>query len=157
LKRSTARLAGAVDLFNRAGLTGEVTDDLRCEIWRKLVANASGNPLGALTQLTLGQIGMDPELRQLRINLMHETIAVAKALGWDITGEIDVPTLATPADRKPDVRSSMLQDVIAGRPLEIEAQLGQIQVFAREAGVPVPTMDVMLPLVRGLDRGLRCR
>ena len=55
------------------------------------------------------------------------------------------------------LRPSMLQDVLAGRPLEVEAIVGQVQALAREAGVDCPAIDAVLPLLRGLDRGLRVR
>jgi 2-dehydropantoate 2-reductase len=51
----------------------------------------------------------------------------------------------------------MLQDVLLGRPLEVEAHLGQTQAFGREAGVPTPTIDVILPLLRGLDKTIRAK
>jgi 2-dehydropantoate 2-reductase len=152
---ASARLATAVDLFNRAGLVAEAARDVRREVWRKLVSNASGNPLSGLTRLTVGELGAEPELRNVMVNIMRETLAVAAALGWDLRAEMDLDKIALRADRKPGTRSSMLQDVLARRPLEIEAQLGQIQAFAREAGIAVPTIDIVLPLVRGLDRALQ--
>ena len=129
--------------------------DVRREIWRKLIANASGNPISALTRLMLGELGTDAGLRQVMAGIMRETLEVGAALGWDLRAEIDVEKLATRPGRKPDVRSSMLQDVHAKRPLEVEAQFGQIQAFARDKAVAVPTIDVILPLLRGLDRALR--
>jgi 2-dehydropantoate 2-reductase len=91
----------------------------------------------------------------MMVNVAKEAMAVATALGWDVRSEVNLERIATRNDRKPDVRSSMLQDVLLKRPLEVEAQLGQIQAFAREAGVAVPTIDFILPLARGLDRALR--
>ena len=153
----TARLSNAVELFRRAGVAAEASPDIRHEIWRKLVINASGNPLCALTRLTQSEMIRDPELGQLMVRVAKESIAVGAALGWDVWSEVDVEKIATSAGRKkpPGIRSSMLQDVLRKRPLEVEAQLGQIQAFARECGIAVPTIDVILPLVRGLDRSLR--
>lgn len=133
----------------------EATIDVRREIWRKLISNASNNPLSALTRVMLGELGADPGLRRVMADIMRETLAVAAALGWDLRPEMDVEKITTRPGRKPDIRSSMLQDVLMQRPLEVEAQLGQIQAFAREAGVLVPTIDVIVPLLRGLDRSLR--
>lgn len=152
---SSARLNAAAGLFNRGGLAAEASADVRREIWRKLVSNASGNPLSALTGLMLGELGADAELRRVMADVMREILAVAAALGWDLRSEMDVEKIAMRPGRKPDIRSSMSQDVLLKRPLEVEAQLGQIQAFAREAGVAVPTIDIILPLVRGLDRSLR--
>ena len=85
--------------------------------------------------------------------MIREVLAIAAALGWDLRAEIDVDSVAR--RNKPGQRPSMLQDVLQGRPLEVEAHLGQLQAFARTAGVPVPTIDTLLPLLRALDRSLR--
>jgi len=151
----SSRLDAAVDLFSRAGLNGEVAADIRKEIWRKLVSNASGNPLTALTGLMLGDLGGDPGIRHVAAGIISEGLAVAAAQGWDLRAELNPQEMAKRGGRKPDVRTSMQQDVLAKRPLEVEAQLGQMQAFARELNVAVPTIDVVLPLLRGLDRSLR--
>ena len=152
---SSARLDATAELFRRSGIPVDIAADIRREIWRKLVSNASGNPLSALTHLRIGDALADPEMHTIMIGIMREVLAVAAATGWDLRAEMDLSKVAYRADRKPDVRWSMLQDVLLKRPLEIEAQLGQVQAFAREAGVAVPTIDIVLPLLRGLDRSLR--
>jgi 2-dehydropantoate 2-reductase len=101
----------------------------------------------------LGGLGADPELCALSISVMRETLAVAAALGWDLRAEVDVESTARRG--KPGQRPSMLQDVLRGRPIEVEALLGQLHAFAREKSVAVPNIDVVLPLLRGLDRALR--
>lgn len=154
-ERRTPRLERVVELFNRSGLTAEIPADLRAEVWRKLMNNASGNTLAALTRLGHYEIASDPEVRAIGVRIMRETLAVAAALGWDLRGEVDVERIASRATPGPSSPPSMLQDVLLGRPLEVEAHLGQTQAFARECGVAVPTIDVVLPLLRGLDRTLR--
>jgi 2-dehydropantoate 2-reductase len=152
---SSARLKTVVELFERGGMKAEATPDIRRQIWRKLTTNAAGNPLCALTRLTLGQMGMDPGLSELMTEVAREVMAVAAALGWDISSEIDLAKVAARTEHKPAVRSSMLQDMLLKRPLEAEAHLGQVQAFAREKNVAVPAIDVVLPLLRGLDRALQ--
>jgi len=152
---SSARVQATVELFARAGMKAEATPDVRRQIWRKLVTNAAGNPLCALTRLTLGELGADPGLGQLMTQIAREVMAVAAALGWDIAKEIDLAKVAARTDHKPGVRSSMQQDMMLKRPLEVEAHLGQVQAFAREKNIPLPAIDVVLPLVRGLDQGLQ--
>lgn len=149
------RLKRAVDVFNRGGITSVAAADLRREIWGKLVLNASGNTLSALTRLSPVELGADPGLRRLVVRLMRETLDVAAALGWDLRADLDVEQLAQRQDRKPGPRLSMLQDVLLRRPLEVEAILGQTEAFAREKGVAVPTIEAILPVLRGLDRSLR--
>jgi 2-dehydropantoate 2-reductase len=149
------RVKAAAEIFAKAGLESEVSADIRRIVWRKLATNASSNPLCALTRLAFFQMGEDPEIRALSAGLMRETLEVAAALGWDLRAEMDVEKLTRRADAKERVRSSIMQDVRAGRPVEAEALLGQTQAFARESGVAVPTIDIVLPLLRGLNLSLR--
>jgi 2-dehydropantoate 2-reductase len=136
----SARLNAAVELFNRGGLVAEAAADVRREIWRKLVSNASGNPLTALTGLRLGELGADAELRRMMADIMRETLAVAAALGWDLRSELDVEKIAIRPGRKPDIRSSMSQDVLLKRPLEVEAQVRSRHSRAkRESPCPLST------------------
>jgi 2-dehydropantoate 2-reductase len=153
--QATPRLRTIVDLFNKSGLPAEIPSDVRAEIWRKLMNNASGNSLAALTRLGHHAIASDPDLKQLGIRIMRETLDVAAAVGSDLRSEIDVEKIAGRATPGPAPKPSMLQDVLLGRPLEVEAHLGQTQAFARERKVPVPTIDLVLPLLRGLDRSIR--
>jgi 2-dehydropantoate 2-reductase len=150
----TERVQRVVDLFNKSALTAEVSPDIRAEILRKLMSNAWSNPLGALTRLGQYDVSQDADLKQLAMNLMRETLSVALAMGWDLRSEIDPEkqlSRATPSSVPP----SMLQDVLLGRSLEVESHLGQTQAFARELRVPVPTIDAVLPLLRGLDQSIR--
>jgi 2-dehydropantoate 2-reductase len=157
------RVRATVALLNRAGLVSEVSTDLRREVWSKLMRNAALNPLCALTRLPVHEMSQDAEVLALGDGIVAELVATAQALGCE--------GLATMADDaraalrrggaagggKPGngMRPSMLQDVLAHRPIEVEAILGQLQAFAREGGVPTPTIDGVLPLLRGVDRSLR--
>lgn len=143
----------AVTALRGAGLTSEATPNLRREVWRKLVTYSAGNSVSALTRLNFHALGAAPETRAVVAALMRETLAVGAALGHDLRAEIDVEKASRRANTKPDQRPhSMLWDVLTHRPLEVEAGLGQIQAFARDAGVDVPTIDVVVTLLRGLDR-----
>jgi 2-dehydropantoate 2-reductase len=151
----TPRVQAVVDLFNKSGLPAEVPQDIRAELLRKLMNNASGNTLAALTRLGHYEIATDAGVKDLGIRIMRETLEVAAAMGWDLRKEIDPEKIASRAQPGPSSPPSMLQDVLLGRPLEVEAHLGQTQAFAREQGVAVPTIDVVLPLLRGLDKSIR--
>ena len=151
----TPRLQAIVDLFNKAGLPAEIPADIRAEVWRKLMNNASGNTIAALTRRGHFEIASDPDLRGIGVNIMRESLEVAAALGWDLRGDIDPVKIATRATPGPMSPPSMLQDVLLDRPVEVEAHLGQTQAFGREAGVKTPTIDVVLPLLRGLDKSIR--
>lgn len=150
---ASARLDGVIALLRARGVDARVSRDLRRDILQKLVVNASGNPIAALARADLGAQGADPGLCALSIAVMREVLEVAAALGWDLRPVLDVEALARRG--KPGNRPSMQQDVLLGRALEVEAVLGQVQAFACEKAVAVPAIDVILPLLRGLDRALR--
>jgi 2-dehydropantoate 2-reductase len=150
---SSPRLTAAADMLRRANIDTRLSTDIRRDIWQKLALNASGNTLSALTQIDLGGLGTDPGLCELSMKVMREALEVAAAQGWDLRADMDVEKLARRG--KPGQRPSMLQDVLQKRPMEVEALLGQIQAFARELTISTPNVDVILPLLRGLDRSLR--
>jgi 2-dehydropantoate 2-reductase len=150
----TPRVQAVVDLFTASGFRAEVSADIRAEVWRKLMSNTWSNPLGALTQLQQSELTSDADLRQIAMAMMREALEVAAATGWDLRREIDVEKQVPRGTAGPGMPPSMLQDVFAGRSLEVEAHLGQTQAFAREYGVAVPMIDIILPLLRGLDRGI---
>lgn len=152
-RSDSARLRATVTLLKTAGLGAEASSDLRREIWHKLVLNAAFNPLAALTRLDTGRIGSDGALASLAKHIVDETLAVATAKGWDIRDQVSAEGILLSGSGS--WRPSMLQDVDRGRPIEAEAILGQVQAFARQARVATPTIDVILPLLRGLDRALR--
>ena len=147
---SSARLKAVGEMFTRGGIETHLSNDLRRDIWQKLSLNASGNTLAALTRVDLGGLGADPDLCALSISVMREALAVAAAQGWDLRPEMDLEKLARRG--KPGQRPSMLQDVLQKRPMEVEALLGQIQAFARENSIAAPNIDIILPLLRGLNR-----
>jgi 2-dehydropantoate 2-reductase len=150
---TSMRLEAAVALLKARGVDARIAKDLRHDILHKLALNASGNTIAALSRADLGEQGTDDGLRALSITVMREVIEVAAALGWDLRAELDLEALARRG--KPGQRPSMLQDVTLGRSLEVEAILGQVQAFAREKSVATPAIDVILPLLRGLDRVIR--
>jgi 2-dehydropantoate 2-reductase len=150
---TSTRLEAAVALLKARGVDARTAKDLRHDILHKLALNASGNTIAALSRADLGEQGTDDGLRALSITVMREVTEVAAALGWDLRAELDLEALARRG--KPGQRPSMLQDVTLGRSLEVETILGQVQAFAREKSVATPAIDVILPLLRGLDRSLR--
>lgn len=151
---SSARLAFVRDLFAAANIEVSTNNDLRGEVLGKLALNASGNTLAALTRLTGLERLSNPGTRELTRTLIHEVLRVAAALGWPLDDKIDVDAMTDPK-RTLGERPSMLQDVLAGRPMEVEALQGQLQVLARLKGIPTPTIDLTLTLLRGLDISLR--
>ncbi|MGE0385947.1 MAG: ketopantoate reductase family protein [Gammaproteobacteria bacterium] len=153
----TDRLTACVALFRAAGFEARVPEDFRTELWRKLLANAGGNTLGALTRYSAQSLALDPDTRELRTRVIAEMLEIGAALGCDLRAALDPARMATMGANMPGVRPSMLQDVLAGRPNEVEAIVGQPLAFARELGVSAPALETIVPLLRALDRSVTGR
>ena len=140
------------DACTRAGMPTEAVTDARPAQWRKVVFNAATNPVGALTRLTHGRACERLDLRAVISGLVDEGRAVAAA--QRITLDADPEEMIDHAAR-PDVaydhKASMLQDVEARRPTEIDYLNGGIARFGRELGVPTPLNDAITALVKGLE------
>ena len=141
------------DACTRAGMPTSAVADARGPQWRKVIFNASTNPIGALTGLTHGRVCEDPALRAFVTELVDEGKAVAAAQG--IALDADPEQLIDHAAR-PDVaydhKASMLQDVEARRPTEIDYLNGGIVRFGEEHGIPTPLNRAIWALVKGLER-----
>jgi 2-dehydropantoate 2-reductase len=137
----------------RAGMPTSAVADARGPQWRKVIFNASTNPIGALTGLTHGRVCEDVALRALVSALVDEGKAVATAQGIEL--DADPEELIDHAAR-PDVaydhKASMLQDVEGRRPTEIDYLNGGIVRFGEEHEVPTPHNRAIWALVRGLER-----
>jgi 2-dehydropantoate 2-reductase len=141
------------DACTRAGMPTSAVADARGPQWRKVIFNASTNPIGALTGLTHGRVCEDPALRALVTELVDEGKAVAAVQGIEL--DADPEQLIDHAAR-PDVaydhKASMLQDVEARRPTEIDYLNGGIVRFGNEHGVSAPHNRAIWALVKGLER-----
>ena len=140
------RAAALSHLLIAAGLKAPVRPRLRDEIWVKLWGNMAFNPISALTGATLDVITGQPGSRGVCRTMMLEGQAVAEGLG--IRFAIDVEKRIDGAAEVGRHKTSMLQDLELGRPLEIEALLGAVVELAGWVGVPVPISASVLELVR---------
>ena len=144
------------DACTRGGMPTQAVADARGPQWRKLIFNAATNPIGALTGLTHGRVVEDAGLRRLVSQLVDEGKAVAAAQGIEL--DADPEELIDHAAR-PDVaydhKASMLQDVEARRPTEIDYLNGGISRFGREQSVPTPMNDAVTALIKGLEASWR--
>jgi 2-dehydropantoate 2-reductase len=131
------------------GLPMEFTEDIEGEAWRKGIGNAAGNPVAALVQAPLGEL-LDSPARGLIERLLDEGISVARAAKIEIEPSFREAVLHTMAGGRSHL-PSMAQDVLAGRPTEITQLNEQIALRGRELGIPTPTHDAVLDLVRVLD------
>jgi 2-dehydropantoate 2-reductase len=149
----TERITAIAAALGDAGLRAPIQSRIREEIWLKLIGNATLNPVSALTRAGLATMVGDPGTRRLLRTLMLEVEAVGKALGLE--PGIGVDRRLDGAGKVGDHRTSMLQDVESGRPLEVEALVGSVVEAAGQLGVPVPSLEVVYRLTRQLDRTLR--
>lgn len=147
-----AALTELARMFAAAGFDAPVSAQIRRDVWRKLMGNVSLNPISALNRATVGTILHDPLTRSLVREIMAETRDVAAATGVDVA--IDLDERMRMAERIADVKTSMLQDVEAGRPLELEPIVGAVVELARDAGVAIPRTETVYALVKTLEREL---
>lgn len=137
-----------------AGLKAPVRPKIRDEIWVKLWGNLSFNPISALTHATLDVLCTDPGTREVARNMMIEAQEIAEKLG--VKFPIDVDRRIQGGADVGAHRTSMLQDLDQGRPMEIDALVGSVQELGRVTETPTPTIDTVLALValRGRVGGL---
>ncbi len=128
-----------------AGLKAPVRPKLRDEIWVKLWGNLSFNPISALTHATLDVLCTDPGTRAVARNMMLEAQEIAERLG--VVFPIDVDRRIDGGAAVGAHRTSMLQDLEAGRPMEIDALVRAVQELGVVTGTPTPSIDAVLALV----------
>lgn len=142
---TTPRIQAISAAFTRAGFKAPVIADIRSEIWLKLWGNLSFNPISALTHATLIGLLQFPLTRELSIEMMREAEAVANKLG--ITFRVGIDKRIAGAEKVGEHKTSMLQDVEAGRPTEIEALVGSVVELGRLTSTPTPHIDAVYALV----------
>ena len=135
------RIEALSQAFMAAGFKAPVSRDIRSEIWLKLWGNLSFNPISALTQATLEEICRFPPTRELAARMMTEARAVAEALGVRI--RITLEQRIAGAEAVGAHKTSMLQDVQAGRAPELAALVGAVIELGQVAGVPTPTIEAV--------------
>lgn len=141
----SARAVALSRALMAAGLKAPVRPRLRDEIWVKLWGNLSFNPISALTHATLDVLCTDPGTRAVARAMMVEAQQIAETLG--VKFPIDVDRRIDGGAAVGAHRTSMLQDLDAGRPMEIDALVGSVQELGRIVGVATPTIDMVLALV----------
>jgi 2-dehydropantoate 2-reductase len=136
---TSERLARLFGVLEQAGLKPDITGNVRRSIWYKLWGNATINPMSALVRTTCDKILADPDCRAWMLDGMAELAAIGAAVGCPI-GESGEDRMAVTA-RLGAFKTSMLQDVEAGRPIELEALLGAPREIAQARGILTPALD----------------
>ena len=142
----SARALALSQAFIAAGFKAPVRSDIRSDIWVKLWGNLAFNPVSVLTGATLEDIAGDAGTRAVVRAMMVEGQAVGEALGARFA--IDVEKRIEGAAGVGAHRTSMLQDLTQGRPMEIEAVVGAVCELGRLVGVATPTIDMVYALVK---------
>jgi len=132
--------------LSAAGLKAPVRPHLRDEIWVKLWGNLSFNPISALTHATLDVLCTDVGTREVARNMMIEAQQIAEKMG--VKFPIDVDRRINGGAAVGAHRTSMLQDLDQGRPMEIDALVGSVQELGRITDTPTPTIDTVLALTK---------
>jgi 2-dehydropantoate 2-reductase len=143
LEESLARLAAAM---RDAGLKPEIEPNIRHFTWLKLINNASLNPVSTIHDLTIHQMLADSVTREEVHQLMLESVAVGRALG--VVEDVDLDARMAYARRLTDVKTSMLQDALAHRPLELDPIVGAVVELGEGLGVPVARMRAVYDELR---------
>jgi 2-dehydropantoate 2-reductase len=130
------RIRQIAEALIAAGLRSPVTTRIRQEIWVKILGNVAFNPISALTGATLVRMARDPEVSALIRKIMEETVAVGAKLGLEVPITIDQRIAG--AEKVGEHKTSMLQDLEAGRPIELEAIVGAVVELGERLNVPMP-------------------
>ena len=148
----TERVQMVSDLFTESGFKSRILDDIRSEIWLKLWGNLTFNPISALSHSTLVDICQFPLTRQLAATMMTEAQTVGERLGAHF--RIPMEKRIAGAESVGKHKTSMLQDVEAGKPMEIESMLGAVIELAEVTRVQTPTLRAIYACVSLLDKTL---
>lgn len=148
------RAVAFAEMMQKAGFRTPVRPRIRDDIWIKLWGNLSFNPLSALTHATLETLATDPGTRAVARAMMVEGQAVGEALG--VKFPIDVERRLDGAAEVGAHKTSMLQDLERGRPMEIDALVTAVAELGRKVGVATPAIDMILALVRQRAREAGC-
>lgn len=148
----TPRVRMVADTFRNAGLKAPVVSDIRSEIWLKLWGNLSFNPISALTHATLVDICEFGPSRELAARMMTEAQAIAEKLGVHFKVSLEKRIAGAAAVGKH--KTSMLQDVEAGRPIELEALVGTVIEMGKITESPTTNIEAVYALAALLSRTL---
>ena len=139
-------------LLDKGGIKTEIVEDIiRCS-WEKAFVNIGINALGALTRLKNGQLLENEDLKRLMCRTVEEALEVAKLKGINLLDRNYCDLMYSVAERTYNNKNSMLQDVLKGKPTEIDFLNGKIVEFAKDLGIRVPVNELLTFLVKGLEK-----
>jgi len=149
----TERIQAVSEVMVAAGFKSPVLEDIRSEIWLKLWGNMTFNPISALTHGTLEGICQYPLTRELARSMMAEAQTIAEKLG--VTFRVDIERRIAGAEKVGKHKTSMLQDLEAGRSLEVDALLGSVIELGKITETPTPCLNTVFALTKYLDENVQ--
>jgi 2-dehydropantoate 2-reductase len=144
--KPAGRTRAAADLLTRAGFEVELSDCIQKDIWFKLWGNMTMNPITAMTGVTMDRVLDDPLVKNLVCEIMNEAKKIGEKIGCPISQSVEDRNAVT--RKLGAVRTSMLQDVSAGKRIELDAIVGSVREIGSIVGVPTPFTDALFGLVR---------
>jgi 2-dehydropantoate 2-reductase len=144
------RIQKLADAFKKAGIKAPIRNQIRGELWVKLWGNLAFNPISALTRATLEEICQYPPMRALAYQMMSEALAIAEKLG--VRMGISLEQRIEGAEKVGAHKTSMLQDIEAGRPTEVDVIVGSVAELGRLVGITTPHIDAVYASVKLLER-----
>ncbi|MGD9947080.1 MAG: ketopantoate reductase family protein [Desulfobulbus sp.] len=145
------KLIPIAELFNRAGIITSITEDIDALLWSKLIVNVGINALTALLRIPNGALLLSPASEQLMFEAVDEALAVAKVLKINIDFDIQQERVRQVCELTRNNRASMLQDILRGRPTEIDVINGTIVAKGIEASIPTPVNQTLTRLIKALE------
>jgi 2-dehydropantoate 2-reductase len=150
------KTAGVANIFDRAGISCQISENIEGELWVKLLCNCALNAISALGHVRYGEIMRDDNAKKLMENVVDEVLAVARAAGVVLPGvrdcESGIAAAMEIATQMADAFSSTAQDLNRGRSTEIDALNGYIVRRGAELGMPVPANYALFTLVKLAER-----
>ena len=145
------KIAAIAALFNQAGIPTTVTKDGDALLWSKLIVNVGINALTALLRVPNGTLAMVPEYESIMAQAVAEAVAVAQALGIKLPDEEPLERVRQVCQMTSSNQSSMLQDILKGRPSEIDVINGAVVRKGAQNGVPTPVNQMLTQLIKALE------
>jgi 2-dehydropantoate 2-reductase len=150
---ATARTERVADVWRQAGFTVATYDDVERLLWEKLICNACFAGIGGVLELTIGEVIANPHAWELARRCASETLDVGLACGIELAIDDCDAYVRDYGLAIPDARPSLLLDLLAGRPTEVEWINGSVPRRGAAVGVPAPTNELITKLVLAKSRG----
>jgi 2-dehydropantoate 2-reductase len=148
-----ARVRRLQDLFDRAGIVYETPEDMIRALWWKYMVNVGVNQVSAVARAPYGLFQRSKAARELMESAMREVIAIAKAAGVDLSEDDIQNWFSVLQSLSPDGKTSMLQDVEAGRKTEVEMFAGEVNRLGESYGIPTPVNQTLYRFIKVIEGG----